>query len=132
MAVLDLTDEAVRAELALAPADLVGDGYHRTQAIAEAAVRAGFDAIRAPSAALPGGATLVVFASGVPKLTARLPGSGSPRPDWPTGSDPSDRTRRSLRLSAPTSAPLPKPVPGPSGNVVAAGTCRNVDLRAYA
>lgn len=80
LAVLDLTDEAVRAELALAPADLVGDGYHRTQAIAEAAVRAGFDAIRAPSAALPGRATLVVFASGVPKLTARASRVRQPPP----------------------------------------------------
>lgn len=70
LAVLDLTDQHVCNELDVTAADLTGDDYRRTQAIGEAAARAGFDAILAPSAALPGRTTLVVFTAGMDHLTA--------------------------------------------------------------
>lgn len=60
--VLDLTDEAVRAHLGVHEPDLVGDDHSASQAIAAAARDAGFQAILAPAAALPGRETLAVFA----------------------------------------------------------------------
>lgn len=59
--VLDLTDERVRAHLGLDEGDLIADDYATTQAIAAEARDAGFDGLLAPSAALPGRDTLVVF-----------------------------------------------------------------------
>jgi hypothetical protein len=61
--VLDLTDPGVLAILDLTVADLVGDDYSMSQQLAVAALDAGFDGMLAPSAALPGRRTLVVFAS---------------------------------------------------------------------
>jgi len=66
--VLDLTNEQVRAILGLTLEDLVGDDYQRTQAVTAAAANAGYQGILAPSAALDGRRTLVVFAAGVPQL----------------------------------------------------------------
>lgn len=66
--VLDLTSEQVRATLGLTLEDLVGDDYQRTQAVTAAAANAGYQGILAPSAALDGRRTLVVFAAGVPQL----------------------------------------------------------------
>lgn len=63
LAVIDLTDPAVLAALQLTEAELVGDGYTASQQTAAAAAAAGFAGILAPSAALPGRRTLVVFAS---------------------------------------------------------------------
>ncbi len=68
--VLDLTDEAVRAHLGVDESDLVGDDYSVTQTIATAARDAGFDAIVAPAAALPGRETLAVFAQALPSVQA--------------------------------------------------------------
>lgn len=65
LAVLDLTDGAVLATLHVADADLVGDDYTISQELAAAALTAGFAGLLAPSAALPGRQTLVVFAAGV-------------------------------------------------------------------
>ncbi len=62
--VLDLTDEAVRSWLGLTMDDLIGDDYSRAQEVAEAARGAGFGGILAPSAAIEGQKTLVVFATG--------------------------------------------------------------------
>ena len=59
--VLDLTNPAVRAQLGVDEADLVGDDYHLTRDIAREAEAAGFGGVLAPSAALPGQQTLVVF-----------------------------------------------------------------------
>jgi RES domain-containing protein len=70
LSVLDLTDPAVREAVGLVEADLLGDGYSRTQQIALAAVAAGFDGILAPSAALPGRTTLAVFPRGMAKVSA--------------------------------------------------------------
>lgn len=66
--VLDLTNPSVRRELGIGADDLIGDDYTETQAVAAAAVTAGFDGILAPSAALPGRRTLVVFAAGASHL----------------------------------------------------------------
>lgn len=66
--VLDLTDAQVRAHLGIDEDDLIGDDYLRTQEIATAAELAGFDGVLAPSAALPGRRTLVVFDRAVGSL----------------------------------------------------------------
>jgi RES domain-containing protein len=74
--VLDLTDQAVRDLFGVTEADLVRDDYSVTQEIAEQARLAGFGGILAPSAALPGRRTLVVFPSGA---ASRTPGPSSVR-----------------------------------------------------
>jgi RES domain-containing protein len=48
--VLDLTDEAVRETRGISLADLASDDYARCQAVARAARRDGYEAIRYPSA----------------------------------------------------------------------------------
>lgn len=68
--VLDLTDATVRAHLGIEEADLVDDDYSTTQDIAAAARAAGFDAVLAPAAALPGRRTLAVFAHAVSSVRA--------------------------------------------------------------
>jgi RES domain-containing protein len=69
--VLDLTDEATRSHLGVREADLVSDDCTLTRDIAAAARDAGFDAVLAPAAALPGCETLAVFAHALPaKVTA--------------------------------------------------------------
>jgi RES domain-containing protein len=68
--VLDLTDEKIRSHLNVDEADLVSDDYATTQAIATAARDAGFDAVLAPAAALPGCETLAVFVHAMPKVQA--------------------------------------------------------------
>ena len=68
--VLDLTDEAVRTHLGVHESDLVGDDYSVTQSLAAAARDAGFQAILAPAAALPGRETLAVFAHALPSVQA--------------------------------------------------------------
>lgn len=69
--VLDLTSPAVVAALGVTEADLVGDDYTLTQAIANQAGAAGFGGLLAPAAALPGRCTLVVFATGMAHLHAQ-------------------------------------------------------------
>jgi len=59
--VLDLTDEETRSHLGVDETDLVSEDYVMGQAIAAAARNAGFDAVLAPAAALPGCQTLAVF-----------------------------------------------------------------------
>jgi RES domain-containing protein len=59
--VLDLTDPTVRDRIGVAEVDLVDDDLTVCQAIADEARSAGFDAILAPSAALPDETTLAVF-----------------------------------------------------------------------
>lgn len=66
--VLDLTDETTRSHLGVSAADLVSDDCSLTQAIACAARDAGFDAVLAPAAALPGCETLAVFAHALSKV----------------------------------------------------------------
>ena len=66
--VLDLTDEAVRSSLGLTMEDLTGEDYARAQEVADAARAVGFGGILAPSAAMEGRRTLVVFATGFPSL----------------------------------------------------------------
>lgn len=61
--VLDLTNPAVCAALELPEVTLCGDDYACTQQLAADAAAAGYQGILAPSAALPGRRTLVVFAS---------------------------------------------------------------------
>ncbi len=68
--VLDLTDKTTRSHVGVTEADLVSDDYTVTQTIACAARDAGFDAILAPAAALPGCETLAVFAHVLPGITA--------------------------------------------------------------
>ena len=68
--VLDLTDETTRWHLGVTDADLVSDDVALTQLIATAAREAGFDAVLAPAAALPGCETLAVFAHALPGVTA--------------------------------------------------------------
>ena len=66
--VLDLTDERVRSSLGLLLEDLVGDEYSISQELAEAAAKAGFAGILAPSAAMVGRRMLVVFSTGMPSV----------------------------------------------------------------
>ncbi len=68
--VLDLTDKATRSHLGVDEADLVSDDCATTQTIARAARDAGFDAVLAPAAALPGCETLAVFVQALPNVTA--------------------------------------------------------------
>jgi hypothetical protein len=68
--VLDLTDNKTRSHLGVAEADLVSDDCATTQAIASAARDAGFDAVLAPAAALPGCETLAVFVHALPNIKA--------------------------------------------------------------
>jgi RES domain-containing protein len=68
--VLDLTDREIRSRLNVDEADLVSDDYATTQAIAAAARDAGFDAVLAPAAALPGCETLAVFVHALPNVDA--------------------------------------------------------------
>lgn len=98
LAVLDLTDPTVVATLELAEADLIGDDYTATQELARVAAAAGFAGLLAPSAALPGRRTLVVFAASVATIieessTVRQPPPRlvdllrviRPHPDMPRG-----------------------------------------------
>lgn len=59
--VLDLTDRTIRASIGVIETQLTGEDYRLTRAIAAAADAAGFGGILAPSAALLGRRTLVVF-----------------------------------------------------------------------
>ncbi|RAV04348.1 MULTISPECIES: RES domain-containing protein [Mycolicibacter] len=68
--VLDLTDRRTRSHLNLGESELVSDDYAATQAVAAAARVAGFDAILAPAAALPGCVTLAVFVEALPNVVA--------------------------------------------------------------
>lgn len=67
---LDLTDKKTRSHLNVDEGDLVSDDYATAQAIATAARDAGFDAVLAPAAALPGGETLAVFVHALPNVEA--------------------------------------------------------------
>lgn len=78
--VLDLNDPAARAAVGLDEADLVGDEYAKTQAVAAAAAAAGFGGLLAPSAALPGRRTLVVFAIGMSAITPESSAVRQPPP----------------------------------------------------
>jgi len=78
--VLDLTNPGVRAAVGLDEADLVGDDYAKTQAVAAAAAGAGFGGVLAPSAALPGRRTLVVFASGATAIAEEWSAVRQPPP----------------------------------------------------
>lgn len=68
--VLDLTDKATRSHLGVDEADLVSDDCAITQNIACAARDAGFDAVLAPAAALPGCETLAVFVNALSNVRA--------------------------------------------------------------
>lgn len=68
--VLDLTDKQTRSHLGVDETDLVSEDYATTQAIAAAARDAGFDAVLAPAAALPGCQTLAVFVHALPNVDA--------------------------------------------------------------
>ncbi|WP_082169214.1 RES family NAD+ phosphorylase [Mycolicibacterium chlorophenolicum] len=68
--VLDLTDEQTRSHLGVDETDLVSEDYVITHAIAVGARDAGFDAILAPAAALPGCHTLAVFVHALPNVDA--------------------------------------------------------------
>lgn len=68
--VLDLTSPSVRTHLGVTIDNLTGDDYAITQELATAARRAGFDAVLAPSAALPDRQTLAVFVSAMSKVEA--------------------------------------------------------------
>jgi RES domain-containing protein len=68
--VLDLTDNTVQSHLGINEADLTGDDYNLTQAIADSARAAGYQGILAPSAALPGRETIAVFASALTFIEA--------------------------------------------------------------
>lgn len=66
--VLDLTSPDVRTALGVTEGDLTGDDYTATQAIAAVARQTGFEGVLAPSAALPGRQTLVVFVGGMARV----------------------------------------------------------------
>jgi RES domain-containing protein len=68
LAVLDLTDPEVLERIGVTEDELVSDDLSLCQAIGERASNAGFDGILAPSAALPGEATLTVFPNGMKRV----------------------------------------------------------------
>lgn len=68
--VLDLTNATTRAHLGVDEDDLTSKDCAITQAIACAARDAGFDAVLAPAAGLPGCTTLAVFAEALRNVTA--------------------------------------------------------------
>jgi RES domain-containing protein len=78
--VLDLTDPAVLRTLGIRTDQLTDDATGLTQQIASAAHAAGFEGILAPSVALPGRRTLVVFPVGLTKLVAGRDRVTSPPP----------------------------------------------------
>jgi RES domain-containing protein len=61
LVVLDLTNPAIRDLFGVGASDLIADDYTVCQAIAVEAIAHGFEAILAPSAALPDETTLAVF-----------------------------------------------------------------------
>ena len=68
LAVLDLTDPEVRERIGVTEDELVSGDLSLCQAIGDIASKAGFDGILAPSAALPGEATLAVFPNGMKRV----------------------------------------------------------------
>jgi RES domain-containing protein len=66
--VLDLCDPEIRGQLGVSEEDLTGDDYSLCQAVADEAARH-FDGVLAPSAALEGRRTLVIFPAGMAKFT---------------------------------------------------------------
>lgn len=66
--VLDLCDPTTRDRLGVSEADLTSDDYGLCQAIADEAAHH-FDGVLAPSAALPGRRTLVIFPAGMAKVS---------------------------------------------------------------
>ena len=66
--VLDLCDASVRAALGVGYDDLVGDDYMKSQEVADKARAEGYEGLLAPSAAVHGGKTLVVFPVGMDRL----------------------------------------------------------------
>jgi len=70
--VLDLTDPGTVAEVGLTAAELTNDEPEALAALADLAAWAaaeGFQGLLAPSAAVPGECTLVLFASGLAAIT---------------------------------------------------------------
>lgn len=63
--VCDLTDPDLRRGLGVTESDLTADSLGVCQELAEAAIDAGFEAVLAPSAALPGEHTLAVFGDAI-------------------------------------------------------------------
>lgn len=72
LVVLDLTRPRSIAALGLLPEYLVADDLSICQDLADQALSAGFEAILAPSAALPGEVTLAVFDAAIMKITVEL------------------------------------------------------------
>jgi len=68
LAILDLTDPEVRERIGVTGDELMSDDLSLCQAIGDSASKAGFDGILAPSAALPGEATLAVFPDGMKRV----------------------------------------------------------------
>jgi RES domain len=76
--VLDLTDPEVRERLDVAVDDVVGDDWVVAKSLADRARELGFEGVLAPSGALPGELTLVVFAHAMHKVTAEHSRTHSP------------------------------------------------------
>ncbi len=72
LSVLDLTDVRLLADLAIDHADLVDDDLVLCQGLADEARKAGFEGILAPSAAMFGEVSLVVFGSAVSRIEVEL------------------------------------------------------------
>lgn len=70
LAVLDLTDPVVRDALGIEDAELTGNDWSGCQRLATDARAAGFEGLLAPSGALAGEVTLVVFAGAMHKVVA--------------------------------------------------------------
>lgn len=70
LVVLDLTETAIREQLGVSEEELTSDAYDRCQALAEQSRLAGLDGVLAPSAALGGEFTLVVFGHAMSKVVA--------------------------------------------------------------
>jgi RES domain-containing protein len=70
LVVLDLTDPAIRSQLGVTEEGLAQGDWTTCQALADQARSAGFEGILAPSGALAGERTLVVFPDGMAKVIA--------------------------------------------------------------
>lgn len=67
--VLDLTDPNVQQQLGVTTHQLVEDDFSVCQLLGDAAREGGFEGILAPSAALPGESTLVIFRRGMKRVS---------------------------------------------------------------
>lgn len=125
LAVLDLTDEHVRAQLDVSEEQLVADDWTRCQALADGARRAGYDGILAPSGALPGETRSSSSPLPCTRWWLSTPASNDHPSAWSTSSPASGSPTSSSTASARCTTPSPH-----SDGACAAGQSSDCDREA--